>query len=108
MSENRRRQKQIIIRLDDDEYNRIKQKADLAEKSVPGFLRDQALKTKIKWPLIPRAEAIEIIKQIKAIGNNLNQLTRKVNQGKAQVAELSETRKELNNLWQLLNSALQK
>lgn len=53
-----------------------------------------------------RGGLTELIRQHKAIGNNINQLTRAVNQGKCQIdlLELQAIREELNNIWRLLKS----
>ena len=42
--------------------------------------------------------------QLRRIGNNLNQITRLANANMIRVVDLQETRKELNAVWQLLNS----
>ena len=49
----------------------------------------------------------EFADELRRIGNNLNQLTRAVNAGCAQVIDLDETKKEVKKLWQLLNSLAQ-
>ena len=49
----------------------------------------------------------EFSAQLRRIGNNVNQLTRAVNAGYATQINLTETRKELEKIWQSLNSLLQ-
>ena len=44
---------------------------------------------------------------LRRIGNNVNQLTRAVNAGFVSQINLTETRKELEKIWQSLNSLLQ-
>ena len=48
----------------------------------------------------------EFSAQLRRIGNNVNQLTRAVNAGYASQINLTETRKELEKIWQSLNSLL--
>ena len=48
----------------------------------------------------------EFSAQLRRIGNNINQLTRAVNAGYASQINLTETRKELEKIWQSLNSLL--
>ena len=49
----------------------------------------------------------EFSQELRRIGNNVNQLTRAVNAGYATQINLTETRKELEKIWQSLNSLLQ-
>jgi len=45
----------------------------------------------------------DIAGQLRAIGNNINQLTRAVNSGYVQAVDLHETEEVLSQLWQSLN-----
>ena len=45
----------------------------------------------------------DIASQLRAIGNNINQLTRAVNSGYVQAVDLHETEEVLSQLWQSLN-----
>lgn len=49
----------------------------------------------------------EFSAQLRRIGNNVNQLARAVNAGFVSQINLTETRKELEKVWQSLNSLLQ-
>lgn len=49
----------------------------------------------------------EIAHELRAIGNNINQLTRAVNAGYIQAVDLHETEEVLSQLWQSLNSLRQ-
>lgn len=106
-SENRRRQRMVPIRLSDEEFERIKQKAEVAGVTVPSFLRELALKQKVQFPLIDRESAKELLKQLRGMGNNLNQLTKLAHQG-ISVVYLEEAEREFERVWQLLNSLAQK
>ncbi len=44
--------------------------------------------------------------ELRRIGNNLNQLTRAVNAGIVRAVDLTETKAEVEKLWQSLNSLL--
>ena len=44
--------------------------------------------------------------ELRRIGNNLNQLTRAVNAGIVRAVDLTETKEEVEKLWQSLNSLL--
>ena len=85
------------------------EKALLEEKSyghyrlMSDYIRDCVFKKEI----IIINGLDEFADELRRIGNNLNQLTRAVNSGYAQVIDLDETRKEVKKLWQSLNSLAQ-
>ena len=54
--------------------------------------------------IIVEADKSEYITELRRIGNNINQLTKKVNQGILKEIDLSDVKKELNKIWQLLSS----
>ena len=49
----------------------------------------------------------EFADELRRIGNNLNQLTRAVNAGYAEIIDLDKTKEEVKKLWQSLNSLAQ-
>ncbi len=109
-TENRRERKQIKFRVTQEEYERLEQMAETLNTSVPMLAKDAAQKKRIKAPLIDRQGAIEIAKELRAIGTNINQITRAVNTkelidydiGNALLDELGDLRNEMGKLWQLL------
>ena len=104
LSENRKRNKSVLVRLTDEEYEMLSVKAAATEKTMPTFLRELGLKQDIESPLIRKEDATEIAKQIRMIGNNLNQLTKLAHQGQIRVVQADDARRELERLWQLLSS----
>lgn len=61
-------------------------------------------------PKADRASAIEITKQLRAIGNNVNQMARAINAAELDpdlaanlTAKLQKTKQELNKPWKNLN-----
>jgi hypothetical protein len=106
-SENRRRPRMVPIRLSDEEFERVREKADRLSLSVPGYLRELALQQKVKSPrppLVDREAGLEIARELRAIGNNVNQLARRANEGAVRVVELDAVQKELAEIWRRLNS----
>ncbi|QED60924.1 MobC family plasmid mobilization relaxosome protein [Enterococcus durans] len=109
-TENRRESKQIKFRVTQEEYVRLEQMAETLNTSVPMLAKDAAQKKRIKAPLIDRQGAIEIAKELRAIGTNINQITRAVNTkdlidydiGNVLLDELGDLRNEMGKLWQLL------
>lgn len=104
MSENRNRNNSVHVRLTGEEYEKLSAKAAAAEKTLPTFLRELGLNQEIESPLIRKEDATEIARQIRMIGNNLNQLTKLAHQGQIRVVEVDVARRELERLWQLLSS----
>lgn len=72
-----------------------KTKMSLSEYMITSSLNEQ---------IIVESDKSEYITELRRIGNNINQLTKKVNQGILSEVNLSEVKKELNKIWQLLSS----
>ena len=75
----RKENRQIKFRVSDSEYERLEQTANSFQMSVPAFAKKRAMGYRMKPPKVDKAGAIEIAKQLRAIGNNVNQLTRRAN-----------------------------
>ncbi|RDW20841.1 plasmid mobilization relaxosome protein MobC [Oceanobacillus arenosus] len=74
------------------------------QMSVPAFCKKKAQGAKMKPPRVNKEGAIEIARQLRAIGNNVNQLTKRANESKAiPIEELQEIQKELGAIWQQLS-----
>ena len=69
---------------------------------ISDFVRDCVFKKE----MIIITGADDVAAELRRIGNNVNQLTRAVNAGYASQINLTETRKELEKIWQSLNSLL--
>ena len=84
---------------------------DLQKKAKKACLTEAALIRLLIRGYEPREKPDErfydAMRELSAIGNNINQLTRAVNAGYASQINLTETRKELEKIWQSLNSLLQ-
>ena len=92
----RKNTKQIIIRMTEENFERIKKKVAASGLSQQDFL----LRAILNKPIINTDGLKEFSAQLKSIGNNLNQLTRLANMGfHIDRRELSAIREELNNLW---------
>ena len=50
----------------------------------------------------------EVAKELRYIGNNINQLTKLCHEGKIQVLEMAEIKKQMEEIWQSLNLQIQK
>ena len=78
-------------------------KVDASDLSISEHLRKCALEKQI----IAVSGLDDIARELRAIGNNLNQITRAVNSGYIQAVNLQETEEVLGQLWQSLNSLQQ-
>ena len=91
------------FRATEEEKDRIMKKVDASDLSISEYLRRCALDK----PVIVMEGVDQIAYELRAIGNNLNQITRAVNSGYVQAVNLQETEEVLGQLWQSLNSLQQ-
>lgn len=79
-SEKRYRQKRLTVRLDDNEWQALQTRADVAGLSTAGYVRAVSLDAKplraSRRPPVDRAELAHVLGQVGKIGGNINQLTR--------------------------------
>lgn len=96
---NRSRPKQIVIRVSENELKKIKNKVSKSKLTQNEYLIKAALDKKIL--VVDGLKDLNI--ELKRIGNNLNQLTKSVHEGKANCSkELLEINEEMKEVWQLL------
>ena len=87
----RKRQRQINIRLTEDEYLKTCRLVEKSGLSLSEYIRKCVLGKEIKVV----SGIKELLWELNCIGNNLNQLTRKVNEGK--VKELGNNLSQIDN-----------
>ena len=97
-----RKNKQFSIRISEQDLETIRRKAAQAHMSQSDYVTACCLRKQI----VILDGLKEVLRQQKAIGNNLNQLTRAVNAGMARVVDLENTKQEVTKVWQSLNSLL--
>ncbi len=96
------RTRKMTFRLTDEEYKKIKEKVKEAGISQQQFL----LKTAMEKEIIHIKEYQELIFQIKKIGININQITRKANEtGHISKADVEEVKGGLEQIWQSLRQS---
>lgn len=83
------------IRFSETEFQQIQQKLDMAEISFSDFARSTLLKKKINLPI-----ERELIYHLNKIGNNLNQIAKRVNSSerKSVLSELVEIERAIKDL----------
>lgn len=79
MSETRRRNHIVMVRVDDEELAEVTDRARSAGMSKPSYLRRAALSKRIDHATKSTAECL---RELSRIGQNLNQLTRLSHLGK--------------------------
>lgn len=102
---NRARPKQIVIRANEREFDQIKDKVDKSKLTQNEFL----LKSALGKEIIVVDGLKDLTVELKRIGNNLNQLTRAVHEGKVNCKnELSEINEEMKEAWKQIRMLSQK
>lgn len=87
------------MRFRENEYDTIKRKADKANLNFTEFVTRSALNK----PIIVIDSLNDILKEQKAIGRNLNQLTTLCNMGKIVCPDLSELITQYSSVYDRLN-----
>ena len=90
----------IHIRVTENEKAKILRKAEKAKLTITEYI----VKSSLNSNIIVEADKSQYINELRRIGNNINQITKKVNQGIVRGVNLKETKMELNKIWQLLSS----
>ena len=109
MGVNRKDNRQVSFRVSDSEFERLSEIAESFQMSVPAYVKKRAQGARMRPPKIDREGAFEMARQLRAIGNNVNQMTKHANEGKSvPKEELENIQKELNQICQQFNSAIQK
>ncbi|MDR0438258.1 MAG: MobC family plasmid mobilization relaxosome protein [Bacteroidales bacterium] len=73
-----KKEKNLCVRVDDDQLSIIRTKAESANKRVSDFVREAALESEVKAGITP--EHMKGIRGIINTGNNLNQLAKKAHE----------------------------
>lgn len=100
---NRTRPKQIVIRMSEEEYALLKTNVAMSGMKQQEYL----IKAVTDQPIINTDGLKEVVPEIKRVGNNLNQLTKRANEGNyVTAAEVELMKKELDEVWQLLRQCI--
>lgn len=101
---NRKRPRQITIRMNDEEFDKIKKKVAKSGSTQQQYLIDAITNKKI----VNTDGLKELTPEIKRIGVNLNQIAKTCNQGnQATYEEIQRIGEELNSVWRLLKQLAQ-
>lgn len=96
ITENRRRDKMLTIRLTDSEKKKIIAKSRKAKMSATDFIIACADNAVIKTP----EDLRPVVSQLKRIGNNINQIAVKVNSGAVYSVNFDEVLEMQNKIYE--------
>lgn len=91
--------KDIHIRISEDNYRKLKRKSKELAITQTEFIERFISNGQI----IVINDLVEMQRQLRYIGNNLNQLTKLCHEGRIKCLNLLDMKKEVGNIWQLLN-----
>ena len=102
LNENRKRNIQIKFWVDEDEYTKITEKVKLSKMQMGRYMRNAALKKQII--IYDLTSVFELSAQVSRIGNNINQIAKKLNQGgRISSAEISYLYSSLENIKKVIS-----
>ncbi|MDO9482338.1 MAG: plasmid mobilization relaxosome protein MobC [Hydrogenophaga sp.] len=77
------RDRQLHIRLDEDEFSKLEEQAKLKRTSVAKYCRDSLLYGNSQIAKTNNIEHVKLLNELHKIGVNLNQLAHRANKGEA-------------------------
>ena len=103
---NKTRPKQLSFRVNEEEYQKLQERVQESGKNQQEYILSCVLDKKI----VNTDGIKELIPELKRIGNNLNQIAKRCNEGGVlpSEAEVREQGEELNKVWQSLRRYLQR
>ena len=103
---NKTRPKQLSFRVNEEEYQQLQEKVLQSGKNQQEYILSCVLEKQI----VNTDGIKELIPELKRIGNNLNQIAKRCNEGGVlpSEAEVQEQGEELKQVWQLLRRYLQR
>lgn len=95
-----RKERFIGLRVTDTEYRQIKRKVEKVKMNMSQYVSLQALERDI----VIHEGLKEHTYQLSKLGTNLNQALILAHQGKLSTIDIQPIKKEIHEIWQLLNS----
>lgn len=98
----RKRTISILFRLNEQENQIFRTQVALSGYSAQEYMRRRLIEDQVIKPR-PAGEMAEIRRELSAIGNNVNQVARKVNStGQVSVEDFQKVAQCLDNVWHLV------
>jgi hypothetical protein len=103
---NRKRDIQLIIRVNADERKLIEKKMEqYGTKNMAAYIRKIAIDGYVVRLELP--ELREMVSLLRRTGNNLNQIAKRMNEtGRIYDADIDDTLQKQEQLWQMMNAIL--
>lgn len=95
--------KDIHIRITEENYKRLKSQSKQLNITQTEFIERFISNGEI----VIINDLVEMQRQLRYIGNNLNQLTKLCHEGRIECLNLLDVKKEVGEIWQLLNLLIQ-
>ena len=101
----RKRNRHVSIWMNEQEYRHLKRQAEVAGMGMDPFIRSLVLGIQLR-PRPPDTYAA-LLRELSAIGNNVNQIAHNTNASKtASQAEIDEAVKLVRQAWRLVKDTL--
>ena len=101
----RKRNRHVSVWMNEQEYRHLKKQAEVAGLGMDPFIRSLVLGVQLR-PRPPDTYAA-LLRELSAIGNNVNQIAHNTNANKAAAqAEIDEAVKLVRQAWRLVKDTL--
>lgn len=102
----RQRRAMSCVRFTDDEIDQIEEDSISTGKSIPTLLKERYFKGPRPLPLVSKADLETLLGDLGRIGNNLNQIARRINSGirAGFVGEFEDVQRSFDRLLAFLSS----
>ena len=101
----RKRNRHVSVWMNEQEYRHLKRQAEVAGMGMDSFIRSLVLGIQLR-PRPPDTYAA-LLRELSAIGNNVNQIAHNTNANKtASQAEINEAVKLVRQAWRLVKDTL--
>ena len=101
----RKRNRHVSVWMNEQEYRHLKRQAEIAGMGMDPFIRSLVLGIQLR-PRPPDTYAA-LLRELSAIGNNVNQIAHNTNASKsASQAEIDEAVKLVRQAWRLVKDTL--
>lgn len=99
------RRAMTCVRFTDEEMHQIEEDAANIGKSIPALLKERYFKGPRPLPLVSKVDLDNLFGELGRIGNNLNQIARRINSGirAGFVGEFEEVQKSFDRLLTFLS-----
>lgn len=106
--EKRERAVQFKFRCTEEEAEQIRKKIEKSGCTTQDYLLQATLKSEVR--IYDNSGLLAFIPEVKRIGNNINQIAKRCNEGGAlaRAEEVEEIKEELSEVWQLLRQSVAK